>query len=59
LTVDEWERLPWWQPQMYMEELGRYLRIQAGEERPEDTPISGDISDSGDDDLGVRIEKVN
>jgi len=42
-----------------MEELGRYLRIQAGEERPEDTPISGDISDSGDDDLGVRIEKLN
>ena len=58
IAVDEWERLPWWQPQMYMEELSRYLRIQAGDERPEDTPISGDISD-GDDDLGVIIEKVN
>lgn len=43
---------------MYMEELSRYLRLQAGEERPEDTPISGDITD-GDDDLGVMIEKVN
>ena len=45
---------------MYMEELSRYLRIQAGEERPEDTPISGDIGDEDrDDDLGVRIEQVN
>lgn len=42
---------------MYMEELAKHLRREAGEERPEDTPISGDIAD-GDDDLGVKVEKV-
>lgn len=42
---------------MYMEELAKYLRAQAGEERPEDTPISGDISDM--DDLGVQVEVVS
>jgi len=41
-----------------MEELSRYLRIKAGEERPEDTPVSGDIADASGD-LGVKIEKVN
>lgn len=41
---------------MYMEELARYLRMQAGEETPEDTPVSGDITEA--DDLGVKIEKV-
>jgi hypothetical protein len=42
---------------MYMDELARYFRMQAGEERPEDTPVDGDISDMGD--LGVSIETVN
>ena len=55
-TVDEWERLPWWQPQMYMEELAKHLRREAGEEAPGDVPVSGDIADM--DDLGVRVEKV-
>lgn len=41
---------------MYMDELSRYLRLQAGEERPEDTPVDGDIADMGD--LGVKVEKV-
>lgn len=42
---------------MYMEELARYLRMQAGEERPEDIPVSGDIADMSD--LGITIERVN
>jgi len=41
---------------MYMEELARYLRMQAGEETPDDTPVSGDIADA--EDLGVMVEKV-
>lgn len=56
-TVDEWEALPWWQPQMYMEELSRYLRMKAGEETPQDTPVDGDIADLSD--LGVKLETVN
>ena len=43
---------------MYMEELTKHLRREAGEEDdPRDTPISGDITDS--DDLGVKLEVVN
>lgn len=41
---------------MYMEELNRYLRQQAGEERPEDTPVSGDIAEASD--LGIKVEKI-
>ena len=41
---------------MYMDELSRYLRIQSGEENPQDTPVDGDIADMGD--LGVKVEVV-
>lgn len=55
-TVDEWERLPWWQPKMYMDELAKHLRREAGVEDPQDTPVDGDISDMSD--LGIAVEKV-
>lgn len=42
---------------MYMEELSRYLRMQAGEETPQDIPVDGDIADT--DDLGIKLEVVN
>lgn len=42
---------------MYMDELAKYLRAQSGEERPEDTPVDGDIADMSD--LGVKVEQVN
>jgi hypothetical protein len=41
---------------MYMEELSKHLRREAGMEEPDDTPVDGDITDVGD--LGFRIEKV-
>ena len=40
---------------MYMDELDRFQRMQAGEEMPSDTPVDGDIADS---DLGVKVERV-
>jgi hypothetical protein len=42
---------------MYMDELAKHLRREAGQEDPQDTPIDGDIADMGD--LGVTVEKVN
>ena len=41
---------------MYMDELARYLRMQSGEEDPQDTPVDGDIADMSD--LGVKLEVV-
>lgn len=42
---------------MYMEELTKYLRREAGEEEsPQDTPVDGDIVDMAD--LGVKLEVV-
>lgn len=42
---------------MYMDELTKHLRREAGEEEsPQETPVSGDISDMVD--LGVKVEKV-
>jgi hypothetical protein len=42
--VDQWEKLPWWQQWMYMEELQEYLRVKAGG-RPEDRPSDFGTSD--------------
>lgn len=41
---------------MYMDELAKHLRREAGVEDPQDTPVDGDISDMSD--LGIAVEKV-
>lgn len=40
-----------------MDELAKYLRAEAGQETPQDTPVEGDITDM--DDLGIKLEIVN
>jgi len=56
LLADQWDALPWWQRQMYMEELTADLKRMAGEVEP---PSEGEVEDLPDiADLGFNVRRA-